>query len=527
MNAETIPRLELMAARTLAQLMDTVRNALAGEVEIDQVKYFSDSKAVLCWIANRNEWKVFVKHRVNEILKWSKKEDWGYCPSAENPADVGSRGVGAHGLTETELWWNGPRWLRTPGEGFPTPLVEIETEESSLEMKKSCVLKVTIQETAKNVECIMEIEKSCVLKVTIQETAKNVECIMEIEKSCVLKVTIQETAKNVECIMEIEKSCVLKVTIQETAKNVECIMEIEKSCVLKVTIQETAKNVECIMEIEKSCVLKVTIQETAKNVECIMEIEKSCVLKVTIQETAKNVECIMEIEKSCVLKVTIQETAKNVECIMEIEKSCVLKVTIQETAKNVECIMEIEKSCVLKVTIQETAKNVECIMEIEKFSSLNRLYRVTAYVRRFIHNLRAKQKGVLRKNGELSRGEIIGAERVWILAAQAKLKNQDNYADLVKELRIVEYNGLLKCRGRLNNSDLSLEGKQPIILPRDHCLTKLIINECHNRVFHSGLRSTLAELRSRFWVPRGRQKVKNIIKDCWVCRKIQGQSFSP
>ena len=118
-NAQTIPRLELMAARTLAQLMDTVRNALAGEVEIDQVKYFSDSKTVLCWIANKNEWKVFVKHRVNEILKWSKKEDWGYCPSAENPADVGSRGMGAHGLTETELWWNGPRWLRTPGEGFP------------------------------------------------------------------------------------------------------------------------------------------------------------------------------------------------------------------------------------------------------------------------------------------------------------------------------------------------------------------------------------------------------------------------
>ena len=223
--------------------VDTVRNALAGEVEIDQVRYFSDSKTVLSWIANRNEWKVFVKHRVNEILKWSKKEDWGYCPSAENPADVGSRGVGAHGLMETELWWNGPRWLRTPGQGFPTPPVEIETEESSLEMKKSCIFKVSIEETT----------------------------------------------------------------------------------------------------------------------------------------------------------------------------------------------------------------NVESIMEIEKFSSLNRLYRVTAYVGRFMYNLRAKQKGVQRKNGELGRDEMIGAERMWILAAQARLKNQDNYAGLVKELKIVEYNGLLKCRGRLNN----------------------------------------------------------------------------
>ena len=40
---------------------------------------------------------------MNEILKVTKKNDWGYCKSGENPADVGSRGIGAKGLKEHKL----------------------------------------------------------------------------------------------------------------------------------------------------------------------------------------------------------------------------------------------------------------------------------------------------------------------------------------------------------------------------------------------------------------------------------------
>ena len=89
----TIPRLELMSARILAVLMNTVHNALSPQMRIDEMYYWTDSKTALYWIQNRNEWKQFVQHRVNEILTLSSNEKWRHCPGAENPADLGSRGV--------------------------------------------------------------------------------------------------------------------------------------------------------------------------------------------------------------------------------------------------------------------------------------------------------------------------------------------------------------------------------------------------------------------------------------------------
>lgn len=74
--------------------------------------------------------------------------------------------------------------------------------------------------------------------------------------------------------------------------------------------------------------------------------------------------------------------------------------------------------------------------------------------------------------------------------------------------------------------DLKTEAKCPIILPRDHRITELIVLECHSRVHHCKLRATLSELRSIFWVSRGRQYVKNILTRCFICRKLEGKPFS-
>lgn len=145
LSAQTIPSLELMAARTLACLMDTVKNALANEVEIDEIRLWP-GKTVLCWIENKKEWKTFVRHRVNEILKLTRKSEWGYCRSEENPADIGSRGLGADSLRKADLWWNGPRWLSGPQEEWPSNPEETETQESTLESKKGVVMMLNAKE---------------------------------------------------------------------------------------------------------------------------------------------------------------------------------------------------------------------------------------------------------------------------------------------------------------------------------------------------------------------------------------------
>ena len=73
----SIPKLELMSARILVTLMETVKNSLSSKLKIDAIRYWLDSKTALFWIFNQGEWKTFVQHLVNEILKVSEKEQWG------------------------------------------------------------------------------------------------------------------------------------------------------------------------------------------------------------------------------------------------------------------------------------------------------------------------------------------------------------------------------------------------------------------------------------------------------------------
>ena len=70
----SIPRLELISARVLVQLMHTVKNALQSQVKLDGVRFWLDSKTALSWIQNKGEWKKFVRHRVNQILKLTEKD---------------------------------------------------------------------------------------------------------------------------------------------------------------------------------------------------------------------------------------------------------------------------------------------------------------------------------------------------------------------------------------------------------------------------------------------------------------------
>ena len=61
-----------------------------------------------------------------------------------------------------------------------------------------------------------------------------------------------------------------------------------------------------------------------------------------------------------------------------------------------------------------------------------------------------------------------------------------------------------------------------ILLDKDHHLTALLIMDAHRRVLHNGVRETLAELRSMYWVIQGRQVVKKLLRSCVICRRYEG-----
>ena len=85
---------------------------------------------------------------------------------------------------------------------------------------------------------------------------------------------------------------------------------------------------------------------------------------------------------------------------------------------------------------------------------------------------------------------------------------------------------IIRCKGRVSIALLSEESKNPVFLPSKHPLTNLIIQDVHSKIKHSGFKDTLTTIRERFWVPRGREVVKQILRKSATCRRVRAP-YSP
>jgi len=104
----TIPRLELVAAHTLAKLMANVTASLT-KVPITNLHYWSDSTTALHWLRHKGTWSVFVRNRVNKIQELTKNSQWRHVPTQMNPSDLGTRGISPNKIGA--LWLKGPEYL--------------------------------------------------------------------------------------------------------------------------------------------------------------------------------------------------------------------------------------------------------------------------------------------------------------------------------------------------------------------------------------------------------------------------------
>jgi len=91
LKKEAIPRLELMAALTLANLIRTVSEALIFTIKIDAVFNWISSQIVLCWIQGVSRcFKPFEQNLVQKIRSLWVKELCRYFPTDLNPSDIAS-----------------------------------------------------------------------------------------------------------------------------------------------------------------------------------------------------------------------------------------------------------------------------------------------------------------------------------------------------------------------------------------------------------------------------------------------------
>ena len=300
----TVPRLELIGAQMLTKLIVNVKATLSYNVK--ETFGWLDSQTALCWLDNEGEWKQFVRKRVDQILQAGIQ--WRYCPTEDNPADVGTRGTTPELLQNCNKWWEGPQWLTTR-HNWP-------------------------------------------------------------------------------------------------------------------------------------------------------------------------------------------------------QRS--------RTSSNEEVEEERRGTTVITTTTDVAKGRIGQSINAYKYSSGRKLFRITAWVLRFVNNIkRNSQKG----SYHLTIDEVKAAETLWIKHTQhlfQPTKEQVNQLGLK-----TDQDKVLRCHGRFNQQ----EDQQPIYVPKGDQLSALLIMDAHRRVLHMGVASTLAELRSRFWVPNGRQEVKKVIKSCYHCKRYNAQPF--
>ena len=80
---------------------------------------------------------------------------------------------------------------------------------------------------------------------------------------------------------------------------------------------------------------------------------------------------------------------------------------------------------------------------------------------------------------------------------------------------------VLRVGGRLQKAvELSWDEKHPMVLPKRHHVSQLIVRHYHESAAHSGREQTLCEQRRMFWIIGGRGLVKKTIRSCIRCRRM-------
>ena len=151
----SIPRLELLAAVSLAELRVVITSALENCVVIDREVFWSDSEIVLHWITNLpREWKQFVQNRVDRIREITDIGCWRHVPGLSNPSDIPTREVDLTEIPNLDMWWGGPDFLYENESLWPkSPSSDFNNSSVSKERKK------VVTKTMSNLT--LALEKDC------------------------------------------------------------------------------------------------------------------------------------------------------------------------------------------------------------------------------------------------------------------------------------------------------------------------------------------------------------------------------
>ncbi|XP_055605028.1 uncharacterized protein LOC129753255 [Uranotaenia lowii] len=183
-------------------------------------------------------------------------------------------------------------------------------------------------------------------------------------------------------------------------------------------------------------------------------------------------------------------------------------------------------------------------VDFTRFSKWERVLRTTAYVNRYIA-LKTNRVKIFPEH--LGQQELRDAENSlfgnaqWCsypaemsVAVHNRGKSTEQRNDLPKQSILrqmspyLDENGVLRVDSRIGAAKrVSTCTKYPVILPQYHRLTDLIIDFYHRKYIHCNFETVVNELRQRFYIPRIRQTVKRVLRQCQWCKIYKSKPQVP
>ena len=194
---------------------------------------------------------------------------------------------------------------------------------------------------------------------------------------------------------------------------------------------------------------------------------------------------------------------------------------------NITDLPEQRKAFVGAVSKATQDHSVTTIIEIQRFSKLKMLLNVTALILKLYSRFR---KGGDQQDTRITVKDTEMAEQLWIKDAQKEMLSELDHIKY-KKLRPKLQDGVVVVSGRTERwMESSWNKNSFILLPKEHRLSYLIALHEHQAIGHLGTDSTVAVIRSKYWIVGIRKIVSSIINKCVKCKRkfkqLAGQQMS-
>ncbi|XP_041782000.1 uncharacterized protein LOC121598785 [Anopheles merus] len=240
--------------------------------------------------------------------------------------------------------------------------------------------------------------------------------------------------------------------------------------------------------------------------------------------------------------------------------------------KPIEATNQERKTCYISVHSSPASPHRELVVDAFRISSWKVLVRTVANLWRFVSNCRRKAKGlpiqslkatkrqigsikqkIAAEHTPLTSEEYQKAERFLLQNAQmdafekevqvlaksnsthAPRTTQNETAPQVPRnstlyglTPFLDEFGILRIDGRTAKAHhIPFDTRYPIILPKTHYVTTLILREYHQRFGHANNETVVNEVRQRFYLKHLRSSVARIAKNCQRCKIKKTQPLQP